>query len=263
LRLDEHEQVLPVLAHDGLDLPTGLRLARRSDQLDWWVEVGDRVLVGGGRVCLPRATVLAVRTRRPQRVGPVVGADSRRGLGVLEALVPAGGDLPGQAADVVRAALADDHEGVLEAVTGLVGRGPGLTPSGDDALCGVMLTLRAFRCGHAHRVVAEQVRALTHRTTSLSASLLLAAADGYAVPDVVRLTSVLAAASALPECVTTDWQDPPDRPVGARSGGSCQSVVPEALAHVQAIGHSSGCDVIAGVHGTLLALAEARGACRD
>lgn len=230
LQVGAHEQVLPVLAHDALDLPTGLRLARRSDQLDWSVAPGDTVLVGGGRVCLPRLTVVAVRTRRPLRVAPVPGADPARALAAL------GEDpstLSRAAAEVVLAALDGDPAGPVAA---LVGRGEGLTPSGDDALCGVLLGLRVFGHGHAHRAVAAAVRTMTRRTTSLSASLLLAAADGYAVPDVVRLATLLAA-------------------------GSCQSVVP-TLEQVLAIGHSSGRDLVSGLHGALLALAQTSAARR-
>jgi hypothetical protein len=187
-----------------------------------------------------------VRTRRPLRVSPVAGADPVRALAAL------GEDASGlsfAAAEVAAGAL---HGDPSEPVASLVGRGEGLTPSGDDALCGVLLALRAFRCGHAHRAVADAVRALTRRTTSLSASLLLAAVDGYAVPDVVRLVTLLAAGSTLP--VTTDRQDTANRPARSRSGGACQSVVP-TLEQVRAIGHSSGRDLVGGVHGTLSVLA--------
>lgn len=246
LRVGTHEQVLPVLAHDALDLPTGLRLARRSDQVEWSVAAGDVVLVGGGRVCLPHLTVAAVRTRRPLHVSRVAGADPACALAAL-GLATSG--LSGAAAEVVAGALEGDPTG---SVASLVGGGQGLTPSGDDALCGVLLALRAFGCGQAHRSVADRVRALTGRTTSLSASLLLAAADGYAVPDVVRLVTLLAAGSTLR--VTTDWPETPKRPARSRPGGSCQSVVP-TLEQVRAIGHSSGRDLAAGLHGALSALA--------
>src|SRR6476661_9813621 len=61
LQLDRHELVLPVLAEDALRLPTGLRLALPAREIDWGVEPGSHVSVGGGRVRLPRRDVVAVR----------------------------------------------------------------------------------------------------------------------------------------------------------------------------------------------------------
>ena len=43
-------------------------------------------------------------------------------------------------------------------VAALVGAGPGLTPSGDDALCGVLLALRAVGGGAAHAATAGRRR---------------------------------------------------------------------------------------------------------
>ena len=70
------------------------------------------------------------------------------------------------------------------AVAGLVGRGPGLTPSGDDALAGALLVAHALGTGAA---LADAVRARLGATTAVSAALLDAAADGYAARPVVAL----------------------------------------------------------------------------
>ena len=75
-----------------------------------------------------------------------------------------------------------------------VGAGPGLTPSGDDVLCGVLLGLRLHPRGSSP-LAAELWRAVEPRltaTTSLSAALLREAAEGYAVEPVVRLLERLA-----------------------------------------------------------------------
>jgi hypothetical protein len=113
-----------------------------------------------------------------------------------------------------------------------VGAGSGLTPSGDDALCGVLLALRAVGGGAADAAaasVADAVRGAARGTTSLSASLLGAAAQGYAVPEVVRLVS-------------------------AAVGGD-PSETSRALPAVLAIGHTSGADLVAGLAGAVDALA--------
>jgi Protein of unknown function (DUF2877) len=59
--------------------------------------------------------------------------------------------------------------------TELIGRGPGLTPEGDDYLAGAVAVLAAR--GHPVRLPAD----LRARTTALSATLLELAAAGYAI----------------------------------------------------------------------------------
>ena len=215
LRLDRHDAVLPVLARDALLLPTGLRLAETSRALTWGVEPGDEALVGEGRVVLPRLTVTAVRTWRPRPVGVVpyaaVEAPATWSGMVSEPLRELAGD--------VAAAAARGHS-LGGRVRGLVGAGAGLTPSGDDALCGVLLVLKAAGHPAAERLAAAVAERLGS-TTSLSASLLRQAMDGYAVPAVVRLVSAAVAG----------------RPAERES----------ALADVLAIGHTSGADLAAGV----------------
>jgi hypothetical protein len=133
------------------------------------------------------------------------------------------------AADVTRTALRDGD--ARQQVAGLVGAGAGLTPSGDDALCGVLLALRAVggpAAAPALRAVQRHIGASTRATTSLSASLLLAACEGYAVPEVSRLVAAVATGEV--------------------------PAVERALPAVLAIGHSSGADLLAGVGGALDAL---------
>ena len=61
LDLGAHERVLAVLASDAVALPIGIRLALPSTEVRWGVEPGAHVVVGEGRVCLPRADVVAAR----------------------------------------------------------------------------------------------------------------------------------------------------------------------------------------------------------
>lgn len=211
LGLSRHDTVLPVLARDAVALPTGIRLGVGSHELSWPVRPGDAVEVGARRVRLASVTIHVARTWSPPRVtaAPPEAVPLR-----LDRPSP----LRSRVADVVRC---------TDAVDTLVGLGPGLTPSGDDALCGALLALRAAasaRLGHVRQGVGDRL----DRTTSLSASLLRAAMEGYAVPCVVRLASALAAG---------------DRPTAEA-----------ALAEVLAIGHSSGADIVAGLLGASDAL---------
>ena len=218
LHLRVGASVLPVVAAGGLRLPTALWLAGPAP-LGWGVQPGDRVRVGDGQVVLPGLTLRAVRVWTPERVRPLAAVPRLPAIPV-DALREAGRGL-------TMLVLTGADLGV--AVDSMVGAGPGLTPSGDDVLCGVLLALRlAGRIEAVDRLwgaVAPRVGA----TTSLSAALLREAADGYAVPPVVRLTAALAE--------------------------EAESRVVEALvAQVRAVGHTSGADLLAGLAGALDAL---------
>jgi hypothetical protein len=100
-------------------------------------------------------------------------------------------------------------------VAGLVGAGDGLTPYGDDVLCGWLAMHRA--AGVATPGVDARVRALRHRTTLLSATLLDCALAGEVLPEYAA------------------W---------VRSLGSAAE--PAAAARLAAVGHSSGRGLLAG-----------------
>ena len=249
LAVGGHEEVLPVVTSDALMLPTSVRLPVRSDALRWGVDPGDTVLVGGSSLRLGDHEVQVVRRWRPSRVTPVPGTvPAHRLASLAEQLAtaaataagaaagaatgpagPAGPSLTVRSAAVLRAALSGSGDVVDARVRELVGAGAGLTPSGDDALCAVLLVLRGVGADGAHTLVRAAVSAAARRTTSLSASLLHAAAEGYAVPAVADLV----------RAVLCD--DP-------AAGGP-------ALAAVLAIGHSSGRDLVAGLAGALHVLA--------
>lgn len=106
------------------------------------------------------------------------------------------------------------------AVAGLVGRGEGLTPLGDDVLCGWLALHRS--AGVATPEVDAAVLAHLHRTTLLSAELLRCALRGEVVPQFAALVTALGTAAE-----------------------------PAARAALTAVGHTSG---TAMVHGAALAL---------
>jgi len=81
------------------------------------------------------------------------------------------------------AALPDDF------VTARIGRGDGLTPYGDDVLCGWLAIHRA--AGLATPGVDDAVRAVLGRTTLLSATLLDCALHGEVVPEFAAYVAAL------------------------------------------------------------------------
>jgi hypothetical protein len=130
------------------------------------------------------------------------------------------------------------------AVASVVGAGPGLTPSGDDLLCGVLLALRLAGRVDDLALLWAAVSPLLAATTSLSAALLAEAAEGYAAPPVVRLASALA--EEVP--AVGDTSAVGDTP------GADRPPVEALVAEVLAIGHSSGAELLAGLAGTLEAV---------
>ena len=256
LDLGAHERVLAVLASDAVALPIGVRLALPSSEVRWGVEPGTHVVVGEGRVRLPRADVVAARLLRPARVRPAPRGSAGDGW------LPDPGVLGDLAHDLAAAALAG--RSADPGVRGLVGVGRGLTPSGDDALCGVLLTLAAVDAPSARpalSAVRTAVRSVLPWTTSLSAALLVAAGAGYAVPDVARLVTLVAGAGSVGrndahEGAVTDGSGGSVRPVGPAEGRRPSDVsdLSDLVDRVLAIGHTSGRDLLSGVSGALRAV---------
>ena len=247
LLVGAHHEVLPVLASDALMLPTGIRLGTPSRDIVWGVGPGDRVSVGRSRIRLPGWQIRLVREWRPARVRAASRLAEPAVLSELADMVSRSASVPGledQASAVCRAAQLRDDVGVRRGVRQLVGAGQGLTPSGDDVLCAVLLVLSAMRsqmissaqagAGDVEPIalLGAAVQAQWSRTTSLSASLIDAARGGYAVPQLVAL-------------------------VDAALGGDLMGTR-KALASTLAIGHWSGPDLVAGVAGCLRGLADAR-----
>jgi len=110
-----------------------------------------------------------------------------------------------------------------EAVQGLIGLGPGLTPSGDDFLIGALAALDAIGQRRVHAALARAILdALPGLTTPLSACFLRAAASGHVGERLHHAIALLVAHD-----------------------------VDAAIAIIAKIGHSSGWDMTAGVLTTL------------
>lgn len=239
--------VLPVLDREALALPTGVLLGNPLAPTER-PTIGAPASVGHGSITWPGVHIDVVREWRPAPVRrsrhepdrssrpdadrgnrlrstlarldpPVTPGLTERLAGVLERLPDAA---RGLSQDTVRLA---------EATARVVGFGPGLTPSGDDALCGALLTMRARgdRGDSAASVLWDAVEANLHRTTTLSASLLRAANSGHAVPSVVRLVNAITSADVDDVC------------------GTDESAYAPMLFDVLVIGHSSGRDLVTGM----------------
>lgn len=234
LSVGGHHEVLPVLASDALMLPAGIRLSAPGRDVVWGVAPGDSVPVGRSRIQLPGWRVHVVREWRPARVrvvSPLAGPGVLSELADMMSAHASTRELVDQASFVCRAARRDDA-GVRAGVRQLLGAGQGLTPSGDDVLCAVLLVLGGAGESEPVALLSAAVQGQWSRTTSLSASMLDAARRGYAVPQLVAL-------------------------VNGALGGNLAGVG-EALTSTLAIGHWSGRDLVAGVAGSLSALTDSR-----
>jgi hypothetical protein len=99
---------------------------------------------------------------------------------------------------------------------GLIGLGPGLTPSGDDFLIGALAALDALNQTNMHALLARAIVAALARTSPLSASFLRAAAAGHVGENLYAM-------------------------VAALIGGDADA----AIAAAKRIGHTSGWDTLA------------------
>lgn len=245
LSTEPDSSVVPVLRPEAIRLPTGIRI--RAD-LPWPADVGDSVSCDRSGIVLGSWLITPARAWRPRPVAPAPPARADLALGRLEAAWPTSprpapgpnGPVTGHAtwerlhrpARLLAGGVGTDATGACNLVGQLVGFGRGLTPSGDDTLCGVLLTLRLLR--HSDRLdrLWPHIESRLRTTTTLSASLLAAAAHGHAAPQVVGLLAALGSADDV-------------------QAGDLAARVDRVLA----IGHSSGADLLAGVHATLTALA--------
>lgn len=139
--------------------------------------------------------------------------DTSREVGALHALA--------------RALRGRDSDALSVAAYGLLGLGPGLTPSGDDVLCGVLIGLHILGdrrlAGDEHRQALRTLTTLIgseagRRTTALSRTLLHHAAQGVAMQPLLDILCTLGTGSDL-----------------------------RGLEMLFAVGHTSGSDMLAGV----------------
>lgn len=198
-------EVIALLASDAVVHPAALVLAAPSASQPF-ADLGraTAVSVGAGRLRIGELEVRIGRWYDPvPRLGTVPADVLAAAATVLRA---AGGCSEGdrqrrRLGELGRALAADDTDGAIGAVDALLGSGPGLTPTGDDQLAGLLATLHLLRGGAALGRTETAVRTHVHdraraRTTLLSAALLEHALDGAVAAPVARLLRTITGAAA-------------------------------------------------------------------
>ncbi|WP_336205708.1 DUF2877 domain-containing protein [Nonomuraea sp. LPB2021202275-12-8] len=244
VRTDLEPSVIAVITGEATRLPNSMLLATELPH----VTVGDEAFVGDGSVELGR---LSLRARRWWDPAPPLGEVdpallARASMGRPPPCADPGfhaeQGTPGLAGNDMVELLATSCAsgwllGAVTAAERLVGLGPGLTPSGDDVLAGLLVTLRhlgvATGVEPAVRLAGWLAATVTYdartRTTPISATLLHCAARGEACPEVIAVLRGLA---------------------------GCQALEP-ALQRLHGLGHTSGADLAQGIAiglGAVLAL---------
>ena len=150
------------------------------------------------------------------------GVLAQRGGAGLAALLPILLDWPdasplfaAQAALLARlialrqAVHSGDNSTLLTGLTGLLGQGRGLTPSGDDIVIGLLLMLNRWHSDRDWAVTNRSVIEVAYqRTTAISANLIECAAAGQGDERLINVVDGIAVGSAsTDECVegVLDW----------------------------------------------------------
>lgn len=191
-------RVIAVSHPEAIRLPNAVVTARATAP----VATGAEAEAGEGRVTAGNLDVRIVRWWDPSPVfGPLSRARLDHGAGVLARHCLAAehqAGLTGHNAPTELAACCanGDLAGAVEAAELLAGLGPGLVPSGDGIVCGMLLALRllggAISGGTRAVWLADWLGAAAtgyaaQRTTALAAALLHCAAGGQAAAEVAAV----------------------------------------------------------------------------
>ncbi|MQA86184.1 MAG: DUF2877 domain-containing protein [Streptosporangiales bacterium] len=231
VRTGREPRVLGLVIPEAVRLPNAvvvtapeLRAQLASVQVGTEASVGDGVVELGG---------VRVRARRWWDPAPVLGPVSRigleRGVAALQRLLdrcPRHHGLTGHPApgNLATACVAGDLAGTVDAAERIVGLGPGLTPSGDDMLAGLLVALRVLggavaegadtAGGRGGEAAGEEAvwlagwlgAAVTPyadtRTTTLAATLLHCAAQGRPSAEMAAVLRALAGHEPLEPAAT-------------------------------------------------------------
>lgn len=175
--LDVEGSCLAVLAAQAVQVPCGVRTALPTlPQL----ATGDAAFVVDGSIEIPGCEVLV--TDIVDATVPVVSTEAAA-WGARRIVARAGEPLEVTRAALPEVALTRLAAGDSRSVIALLGLGPGLTPLGDDVLCGWLAAAVARRHPALDDVRSAVAAAAVRRTTTLSSTLLGCAARGEGVPE--------------------------------------------------------------------------------
>ncbi|MFI6454364.1 DUF2877 domain-containing protein [Streptosporangium amethystogenes] len=207
IRTELEPQVIAVVTGQATRLPNAMVVTDPMPQ----VAVGDEACVGDGSIDIGRLSLRAHRWWNPAPpLGTVKVTELVRSLPAMAGLCERSSRRSGLEGNGAAGLLAQGcAEGSLlksvVAAEQLVGLGPGLTPSGDDVLAGLLVALRHFGgATGADRAVwlADWLAAavtfdVRGRTTPISAALLHCAARGEASGEVLAVLRGLAGRQSL------------------------------------------------------------------
>ncbi|MGD0244864.1 MAG: DUF2877 domain-containing protein [Streptosporangiaceae bacterium] len=192
-------RVITVSPPDAIRLPNAIIAGPWEPRSGGLEDGSTECWAGGSRVMAAGLDIRIVRWWDPSPVfAPLSRARLDHGSGVLARLYAAAEHAPGLAGQdgpgqLAACCASGDLAGAVEAAEHLVGLGPGLVPSGDSVVSGVLLALRllggAISGGTravwlANWLSAAVTSDAAQRTTTLAASLLHCAAKGQAAAEV-------------------------------------------------------------------------------
>jgi hypothetical protein len=189
--LDVDGTCLAVLAARAVQVPCGVRTALPTLPE---LSSGDKAFVIDGSIEIPGCEVLV--TDIVDTTVPVVSAEAAA-WGAARITEHAGPRLEAARTALPTAALDRLASGDSRAVTALLGLGAGLTPLGDDVLCGWLASAVSRRHPSLDELRSVVAAAAARRTTTLSATLLGCAARGEGVPEFRTLLSAVASRNGL------------------------------------------------------------------
>ncbi|SDK23641.1 DUF2877 domain-containing protein [Streptomyces indicus] len=214
-----------LVAHTGVRVPAAVVLGAGAGERPFAaLGSGTVARIGGGRVELGPLRLTAGVSWAPPRVQATPAAEALRVLAHLtppRELTPDIAPLAARLTERARQDVSGSDRTLYDAAGALLGRGPGLTPSGDDILCGLLLAANSTLPRPRWFPALLTATALAHRRTTLvSASLLTHAAAGHCIPEVAALLHAAASSGEIP---TTH------------------------LAALLSVGHTSGSDLLHGL----------------
>jgi hypothetical protein len=226
--VDERGSLTALLAANAPRVAHGVRLRRPCGVLAHWFSPGAAFRWDGGDLCIASRFGMSIRiasdgaqvwhgsVRRSRRSAHHIA----RAVAALQLPRPQGSPLRSRLLALRDAYRADNSAAIAQAVHGLVGLGPGLTPAGDDALIGWLAGTALLGPDRRSEVLRQAVRARLARTTDVSGAHLEDALAGAFSEPLAQFANAL-----------------------VRAPGEA----PRALADLAAVGATSGLDAAAGL----------------